>query len=188
MTEFWKTIPHSMFDFVHYYNDIAAMLPDSCIIAEIGVGDGASAIFLAERLADMGKNFQFKLIDNLDYGKAKQFKTIMDNVYGSGLAKFIEVIPIDSLNASLDFPDNFFDFVFIDSGHTYELTKAEIRLWYHKVKYGGTLAGHDYSNIEWQGIRNAVDEVIKDEKAYVIDTAEGYGVWGVKKSFLIELA
>lgn len=186
MTEFWQTIPHSMFDFVSYYNDIAAMLPDNCNIAEVGVADGASAIFLAERLADLGKTFHYRLIDNLDYGRAKQFKTIMDNVYKSGMWKFIDVLPIDSLNASLEYPDEYFDFVFIDSGHTFELTKAEIRLWYHKIKNGGILAGHDYNNGEW-GVKLAVDEVIKDYDKIIVDTTEGYGVWSVQKSPLIQL-
>jgi predicted O-methyltransferase YrrM len=185
MTEFWKTIPHSMFDFVSFYNDVAAALPPNCRIAEVGVADGASALFLAERMSMLGKPFHMRMIDNLDYGRAKQFKTIMDNVYASGMWRYIDVLPVDSLNASLEFPDQYFDFVFIDSGHTYELTKAEIRLWWHKVKDGGILAGHDYHGEI--GVQMAADEIINKGDQVIVDTSQGYGVWSVRKSPLIML-
>lgn len=173
MKGFWRTIPHSMFDFKEYYGMVAERLPDGCRLAEVGVADGASALYLAERLHLLGKTYEFKMIDNLDYGKTEQLQTIITNVTGSALPN-IEVIPVDSLNASLKFPDGLFDFVFIDSGHTYELTKAEILLWSRKVKHGGYLAGHDFHTAE--PVNKAVNEVwfgvIADYK-----TAKGYGVW-----------
>lgn len=38
------------------------------------------------------------------------------------------------------------DFVYIDSSHTYAETFLQMALWWSILKYGGTLAGHDYDN------------------------------------------
>lgn len=169
-----------MFDFVDYYTKIAENLPYEGNIAEVGVADGASIIYLAEKLESLHKLFKIRLIDNLNYGNQKQLKTIMDNVIGSGLQKRMDLIPLDSLNASLEFPDNYFDFIYLDSGHTYELTKAEIRLWIRKVKDGGILAGHDYHGHE--EVKRAVDEVVPPDWLKSYETAKGYGVWEIRKT------
>ena len=43
------------------------------------------------------------------------------------------------------FPDNHFDFVYIDTDHTYETTKTELELYATKVKPGAFLCGDDYT-------------------------------------------
>jgi hypothetical protein len=43
-----------------------------------------------------------------------------------------------------DIPDNL-DFVYIDGGHTYEIVKRDLELYYPKVKKGGLFSGHDYA-------------------------------------------
>jgi predicted O-methyltransferase YrrM len=160
MNEFWKTIPHTMFDFADFYDWVADKLPYNSNIAEVGVADGASAIFLAEKLDSINKTYLFRMIDSMAYGGYEQMKTIMDNVRIARCKGGIDVLPVDSLNASCKFPDQYFDFVFIDSGHTYELTKAEIVLWWKKVKHGGMLAGHDYNSAENPGVKQALQEIV----------------------------
>ena len=182
-----------MFDFEEFYKKMADRIPDGGVVAEVGVGDGASLIYLAETLADMGKRVKIYAIDSLDYGKDRQLATIIGHVVNSGMASVVEIMPTDSLNASCRFHDRHFDFVYIDASHRYEETKADIRLWHRKVKEGGILAGHDYlGNDE---VKRAVDEVIpkairrpspgdtpyKAEKAcHQEDTSSGYGVWWVE--------
>lgn len=182
MTNYWKTIPHDLFDFQHFYNDIAAAMPNNCRLAEIGVADGASSIFLAERLTGLGKKFTLRMIDNLDYGRLDQLKTLYGHVYEAGFGASIDIVPLDSLNASLKYPDGYFDFVFIDSGHTYELTKAEIRLWWRKLKDGGILAGHDTHITD---VAQAVKEIL--DTYDFLPTDKSWGVWRVTKSPLILL-
>lgn len=182
MTDFWQTIPHSMFDFAAYYDEVAEQLPHHCIIAEVGIADGASSLYLAEKLQSIKKDFTLIMIDNLDYGKENQLNEIIRNVQKSGLSEYINILPIDSLNASLKFNDGALDFVFLDSGHTFELTKAEIRLWMRKVKDGGILAGHDYLSEENPGVREAVNEVLHGyPNLHFPETEKGYGVWEIKK-------
>jgi hypothetical protein len=48
------------------------------------------------------------------------------------------------------FPDNFFDFVYVDGyAHTGEEGGRTILDWYAKVKPGGILAGDDYDPVRW---------------------------------------
>lgn len=174
---YWRTIPHTMFDFIDFYTSIANQLPNNARIAEVGVADGASAIYLGETLRELKKDFSMRMIDSLDYGKMYQLNVLYTNVYNAGLNKEIEIVPVDSLNASLRYPDQFFDFVFIDTGHTFELTKAEVRLWFHKVKHGGILAGHDTHLTD---VTYAVRETISEYEE--IETKNGWGVWKITKT------
>lgn len=47
------------------------------------------------------------------------------------------------------FPDNYFDVIYVDAGHGYTDTVAELELSLQKVKTGGMLAGHDYVIGSW---------------------------------------
>lgn len=48
------------------------------------------------------------------------------------------------------------DLVYLDGEHTYDGVFADIELWYHKVKKGGILAGHDIFAPEHIGVTQAV--------------------------------
>ena len=76
--------------------------------------------------------------------------------------KRITIIRDYSLNASKSFPDEYFDFVYLDADHTYAAVKADLEAWWRKVKKGGILAGHDYfkrfANGVTFGVIEAVDE------------------------------
>lgn len=69
----------------------------------------------------------------------------------------LRVIRKSSLDASMDFDDRSIDMVFIDAGHTYEEVQADISAWLPKVKVGGIICGHDYSDV-WKGVKKAVNE------------------------------
>jgi hypothetical protein len=68
-----------------------------------------------------------------------------------------------SVEASKQFEDDSLDFVYIDGLHDYKHIKEDIEVWYPKVRNGGTLCGHDYSNVDQgcAGIKKAVDEFNK---------------------------
>lgn len=48
-----------------------------------------------------------------------------------------------SVEAAKLFPDNLFDFVFLDGNHGYSYIKQDIEVWLPKVTRGGVLCGHD---------------------------------------------
>ena len=59
---------------------------------------------------------------------------------------FIKVVRKYSEEAAKDFPDEYFDFVYIDADHSYEGCKTDLEVWYPKVKKGKIFAGDDYSH------------------------------------------
>jgi len=161
-----------MFDFSNYYDRIAEQLPDNCKVVEIGVANGASALYLANALFEKGKTFRLYMIDNMAYGGYEQMKTIYQNIIKSGLSEYIELIPKDSVTASKDFNDDSLHFVFLDSSHEYEPTKQEINAWYSKLIDDFVLAGHDYFLYK-DGVGKAVDELVPREiKRETIDNKE----------------
>jgi len=192
MRKFSETLDRRMFDFAPFYQLMASHLRSGCTIAEVGVAEGASAIYLAEELLNRDKSFTFYFIDDLSYGHDYQLRSLMKNVGKANLGQYIEIIPVSSVEAACRFPDLHFDFVFIDASHKIEWTKADILLWYQKVKRGGILAGHDYNSNEGVEVKMAVDQMIPN-KAFddmgmrrkcvdVIATEKGMNVWKITKS------
>jgi hypothetical protein len=68
-----------------------------------------------------------------------------------------------SIEAAEDFQDNYFDWVYIDTDHSYELTRDELIKYALKVKNEGIIAGHDYSMGLWvNSYRNGVIEAVHE--------------------------
>jgi len=177
MNEYYKQINGTMFDFEQFYSNVSESLPIGCRVAEIGVADGKSLLYLAAKLEY--KEAIVIGIDSCAYGHDSQRNEIVRNIIKSGLQ--VDFMQMSSLDASCKFNDGYFDFVFLDSSHTYEQTKAEIRLWIHKVKDGGILAGHDYDIVNAEGVVNAVNELIRNENLNLETTSNGCGVWWIQK-------
>lgn len=182
MRTFNETLDHRMFDFKSYYDEVAGMLPQGAVLAEVGVGaQGASACYLTEALLNQGKDFTFYWIDDFSYGTRYQMRDVLRTISMAGIGQWVQLIPQPSVEAACHFPDVSFDFVFIDASHKFEWTKADILLWYRKVKHGCWLAGHDYNGNEGLEVKLAVDEVIPKRRREIVETSKGYNVWRVQK-------
>lgn len=77
----------------------------------------------------------------------------------------------------------YFDFVYIDADHTYEMVKRDINLWYPLVKSGGIIGGHDYGFpdevVRYGGVQKAVDEIFGNNDTVLVNRPSG--VWYVRK-------
>lgn len=200
MSNYYLNIPSpDLTDFESFYSQMANILPDNCIVVECGTANGRSGIMLAEMLSDLGKNFTIYLVDNMNYGGEGQRNTIIGHMVSSGMGAKIKLMEMSSLDASCHFNDHSLDFVFIDASHEFEATKADLRLWYYKLKDERILAGHDFNAAE---VKEAVMEVIPEtvtrapipgqsffpEKVLNIETTtKGYGLYWLKKQFYIKL-
>lgn len=180
MNYYYRSIPsEEMSDFEIFYQTIAVQLPPHAFIAELGVSDGRSVILMASLMKFLDKPCTIWAVDNFSYGLDDQRGTLARNILNSG-EENIHTMDMESLVAATRCQDDQFDFVFIDSSHLYEMTKAEIRLWVHKIKTGGVLAGHDYAdNSE---VRQAVNELIPAHLLNIVETNNGHGVWWVLKT------
>jgi len=192
----WEQVQGDMFDFSSYYDAVAEKLPPVCRIAEVGVANGKSAIYLAEKLHELGKDFEFYFIDNMDYGGAKQITEVVKNISTLPFADKITLLPVSSLDAAASFNDNFFDFVFLDSSHEYKQTKAELLLWWLKIKDNGYLSGHEYHLYE--DIRRAISELVPMTMVNttevgsfmslkIFETEKNYGVFEIRKNWQAKL-
>jgi hypothetical protein len=141
---------------------LLSMFPKNAIVAELGVDRGR----FAEQIYDITKPKKLHLIDNFvhDY----QLPAVTERF---GNLDNVEIHKTDSVESSKLFQDEYFDFIYIDTDHSYEVTKAELNAFSKKIKSGGFISGHDYfqvgvSNVFSYGVMSAVHEfvVINDWK------------------------
>lgn len=180
MNYYYKSIPsEEMSDFEEFYRWIAGELLENSYIAELGIADGRGIITMASLMSHAGKPCTIWAVDDYSYGGDYQRKVVADNIRNSGETS-IEIQDMSTLEAACRCQDEQFSFVFIDSSHLYEHTKAEIRLWIHKVQMGGILAGHDYGDNPQ--VKTAVDELIPPGYLHLTNTTHGHGVWWIIKT------
>lgn len=80
--------------------------------------------------------------------------------------KRVQIMHMESVEAAKKFPDETFDFVFIDASHDTDSVAADIRAWTPKVKLGGYVTGHDYLH---PGVLPAVQQTLPKARPVSID-------------------
>lgn len=148
-----------------------AMYVKNYIIVELGVRTGNSTISFLSGLerANNGELF------SCDIDPCEHASNLMKSANLSKRWKFTQ---IDSLSFAELF-ENTIDLVFIDTDHTYELTKKELEIWSKKVKIGGRILLHDTLSRP-EGVGLAVKEFKENNpswKYYNIDVCCGLGIF-----------
>ena len=161
-----------------YRRRLLKRLPSSTICAEIGVWAGDFSHVILDRSSPT----ELHLIDpwiympdregprygqRLDGGQA-----FMDDLYERVTTRFASTPAITvhrqtSVEATSAFPNEYFDWIYLDADHSYESTQADIEAWLPKVKRGGFIAGDDYAvDGGWwgDGVVRAVDEAVSTRK------------------------
>ncbi|OYR53068.1 hypothetical protein DJ73_08845 [Halorubrum sp. Ea1] len=141
--------------------DMLEAFPRGGRVAELGTDEGD----LSERILSITDPDELYLID---VWGSKEFSDRsveeVENRYADRIADgTVEVLP-ERPDVALDrFEDGFFDWVYIDTTHTYEQTQRELEIAREKVKSDGVMAGHDYCLGDvpagrWYGVIAAVHE------------------------------
>ena len=70
--------------------------------------------------------------------------------------------------AAAQFPDSYFDWIFLDANHGYEGMRQDLLAFCPKVKPGGYIAGHDYVEVKGYGVVQAVDEFARTHPVHLV--------------------
>lgn len=118
-----------------------AHLPAHGVVAEIGVAEGDRAQLILER-AEPVKLFLVDLWAGRSGSLAK--RKVEDRFRTEIAAGRVELRQECSWLALESFPDEFFDWVYIDASHDYRSVKKDLEAARRKVKPAGLICGHDY--------------------------------------------
>ena len=160
------------FNFTDIYKQMVNQ-HDKGHFVEIGTFFGKSASFMGVEIYNSKKPIKFDTIDTfqgspteLD-GKHQVFKnTDVESIARNNLKGLpVNVIKGNSTDIAKKYKNNSLDFVFIDGSHEYEDVKKDVKTWLKKVKKGGYIGGHDYT--DHAGVNKAVKELLGDYPASV---------------------
>jgi len=124
-------------------------------IAEVGVEKGGMTRYLLKTCPNIEEYWaidQWKVISDLVHGFRaiqrnendwfKLYQRVCKSMIGW---KSLRVLHMISVEAAMVFPDEYFDFVYVDADHSYKGVLSDIAVWYPKVKKNKYLGGHDYN-------------------------------------------
>lgn len=136
---------------------ILEQLKKNSIIVEVGVwrGDFSKKIF------DISQPNTLILVDSWIYdenvrgcapqvdGKEPLNQKFFDEAKNETFNKFhsnknVIIIDKGSFEASSQYKDNYFDYIYLDAEHSYQAVSNDLNMWYPKLKKNGILFGDDY--------------------------------------------
>jgi len=126
---------------------LLAKLPRWAVTAELGVDHAA----FSEEILRVAQPQTLHLVDLWNTDRYH------DGLFENTKAKFAQPIADgrvrihrkNSIAAADDFADGYFDWIYVDTDHSYETTAQELRRYASKVKDDGIIAGHDYTMGNW---------------------------------------
>jgi hypothetical protein len=81
-----------------------------------------------------------------------------------------------------EFPNKYFDLIYIDGDHSYEGVKKDLNISLLKIKNGGFIFGHDYSPTKFPQVVRAVDEFcVENNLSISYLTNDGCPTFGIIK-------
>lgn len=140
-----------------------ASIPQNAICAEIGVWKGD----FSQQVLDRCRPKELHLIDPWAfaceypqrwYGGAQAInQNEMDRIAADVIKRFagraeVYVHRLRSVDAASEFPESFFDWVYIDGNHSTEFVLGDLHAWLPKTKVGGKIWLDDYNWTDEKGV------------------------------------
>lgn len=175
-----SVVPQSIKKFIHRFRRkrnprlaLLARMPENAVCAEIGVWKGD----FSELILNITTPQQFHLVDPWEFqseysermygGAVARSQADMDEICEGVKNRFERFDNVafnrgKSENVLQDFPDRYFDWVYIDGNHYYEYVLKDLNICFEKVKTGGFIAGDDYTWGEADGfpVKMAVQDFV----------------------------
>lgn len=177
---------------INYRKDITKVFKDLDIttVCEVGVRDGENLFSLVTDGVEFALGVDiWKNTDNPSENDLNFSQEELDKQYQNVLNKSFDYkgrVAISrkfSHEAAQDFPDEYFDYIYLDADHTYEAVKRDLEVWWPKLKKNGLIGLHDYENVTHEGVEfgvvKAVTEFISKHKLlsdnfHLTDTKWGF--------------
>ena len=167
-------------------------LPHNAVCAELGVYKGKFAKQILRHLSPK----KLYLIDPYwkSYGDTFSWNDVStEDALSEAIRRIrqydtnnIAVIVVDyDYNFLGDLPDNFFDWVYLDTTHKYEDTLRELDLIARKIKDDGLIAGHDWHEEpknKHYGVYKAMKKWLKLNPEYYFCYKDDRSQWILKKT------
>lgn len=141
--------------------ELLKLLPKNAIVAELGVDQGDFTELIVKTCLP-------QKIHIIDFWGSKRYNQEKRNKVETRFKKQIEDKSVEinlglSTSVVTQFQDYYFDWIYIDTDHSYTTTINELELYSKKVKPGGIIAGHDYIVGNWNSLaRYGVIEAVHE--------------------------
>ena len=156
------------------------LIPTNAVVAEVGVAFGdlsriiidksspkefyALDVFSDKTKGFWGDNrFEDGGVTHLEYYENRFSKEI-----NSGILRIRQGLSWDCL---LKFPDDYFDYVYLDAAHDYNSVKKDTEILKRKVKKGGLIQFNDYTRNESYGTIPVINEFVNTTNSEVVGYA-----------------
>jgi hypothetical protein len=175
-----------------YFSDRVKMIfsfPANAIVAEIGVFKGDFARLIQEIRSPK----ELYLIDLWESQEGEYSKDVSNNAplnqYYENVCNQFKVaaicdqfLIIFTEGVSM-FPDNYFDWIYLDADHSYASVKRDLNAWFPKIKNGGIFSGHDYvARRPWPDVKYILEEFMIDNNLELFCfTCDDPSSWAFKK-------
>lgn len=141
--------------------ELLRRMPKNSIVAEVGVFKGD----FSKSILDITQPRQLYLVDAWasDRYNESLITVIKDKLKSEIDKKIVHIRRGFSTEVVAQFEDTYFDWIYIDTDHSYVTTLEELNLYSKKVKPGGIIAGHDYIIGNWnKGSKYGVIEAVHE--------------------------
>ncbi|MDG2497881.1 MAG: class I SAM-dependent methyltransferase [Flavobacteriaceae bacterium] len=139
--------------------ELLSVLPTGGTVAELGVDEGD----FSEAILNISKPLKLHLIDLWGSKRYNQNKCkSVENRFSKEVKEnSVEINVGLSTDVVTNFQDNYFDWIYIDTTHSYKTTIEELETYRTKIKPNGYIAGHDFILGNWDGlVRYGVIEAV----------------------------
>jgi hypothetical protein len=154
------------------------------VIVEVGCWKGQSTVSMLEASKDSkiycidtwlgAVEFYTKQTPDRDlmklHGYPQVYYQFLSNIVTTGHIERVEPMPMTSRMGAELCPIG--DLIYIDASHEYKDVKEDLEGYYLKLNKGGIMFGDDYYNVDFPGVKQAVDEfaIEKGLKLTVFDS------------------
>lgn len=141
--------------------ELISRMPVGAVVAELGADQGD----FSDQILDLTEPKRFVIVDAWHterYGDNKALD-VARRFHKEITVGQIEIVRSLSVDAAKSFENEYFDWIYIDTDHSYQTTLAELYAYERTIKRNGYICGHDYVMGNWvNGYKYGVVEAVAE--------------------------